>query len=312
MYLKKNNHHVILNLVQDLAQSQNAWFSAGACHRQGSRGLKRAAFTLTEGGRRPLFNSGACRVAFTLAEVLITLAIIGIVAILTVPTLIQKFEVQQNITALREFQAIITEAYNLSVIENGPLEYWYPQGQNSITYATIMYNKLAPHLKITKDCGKEQGCFPNITYKKIDGGNTLNWDTLNWIYKFQLANGMSVSFYGYKMKDIKKLSNSTAYGAISVDVNGFKGPNMGGRDMFSFYLTDKGAIPCGYPEDIGLMKETDENGETIPLTDPMRICNRKDCYQYCEGCAAWVLENHNMDYLYCDDLSWSGKRKCSK
>ena len=28
------------------------------------------------------------------------------------------------------------------------------------------------------------------------------------------------------------------------------------------------------------------------------------------GCAAWVIENGNMDYLHCDDLSWDGKRKC--
>ena len=30
------------------------------------------------------------------------------------------------------------------------------------------------------------------------------------------------------------------------------------------------------------------------------------------GCAAWVIENENMDYWHCDDLSWDGKHKCSK
>ena len=29
------------------------------------------------------------------------------------------------------------------------------------------------------------------------------------------------------------------------------------------------------------------------------------------GCTAWIVENGNMDYLHCDDLSWDGKRKCS-
>lgn len=28
------------------------------------------------------------------------------------------------------------------------------------------------------------------------------------------------------------------------------------------------------------------------------------------GCAALVIYNENMDYLYCDDLSWNGKKQC--
>lgn len=28
------------------------------------------------------------------------------------------------------------------------------------------------------------------------------------------------------------------------------------------------------------------------------------------NCTAWLLYNENMDYLHCDDLSWTGKTKC--
>ena len=35
-----------------------------------------------------------------------------------------------------------------------------------------------------------------------------------------------------------------------------------------------------------------------------------NCYQNGAACTAWVIENGNMDYLHCDDLSWNGKRKC--
>ena len=28
------------------------------------------------------------------------------------------------------------------------------------------------------------------------------------------------------------------------------------------------------------------------------------------GCTAWVLQNENLDYLHCNDLSWDGKHSC--
>ena len=52
--------------------------------------LTKSTFTLAEGGRRPLSNLGFGRSAFTLAEVLITLSIIGIVAALTIPSMIEN------------------------------------------------------------------------------------------------------------------------------------------------------------------------------------------------------------------------------
>ena len=50
--------------------------------------MKRIAFTLAEGATHVDMSDNIRRVAFTLAEVLITLAIIGVVAAMTIPTLI--------------------------------------------------------------------------------------------------------------------------------------------------------------------------------------------------------------------------------
>ena len=52
--------------------------------------LTKGAFTLADGGRRPHLNLGQFRTAFTLAEVLITLSVIGIVAALTIPSMIDN------------------------------------------------------------------------------------------------------------------------------------------------------------------------------------------------------------------------------
>ncbi|MBQ8168995.1 hypothetical protein IJZ97_06235, partial [bacterium] len=102
-------------------------------------------------------------------------------------------------------------------------------------------------------------------------------------------------------------------------INGPKGPNIMGQDTFTFFLTNNSIVPFGNPTSRFQFKVkdsdgnyiTDENGDYIMSTDPLNDCNRTQCVGYCEACAAWVIENGNMDYLHCDDLSWSGKRQCS-
>ncbi len=84
--------------------------------------------------------------------------------------------------------------------------------------------------------------------------------------------------------------------------------------MFSLMLTERGVIPSGLPgEYMNGSYDQDEDGNwTIPVTDVKQVCNRTDCLGYCEGCAAWIIYKGNMDYLFCDDLSWDGKTSCSE
>src|SRR5574344_866092 len=64
---------------------------------------------------------------FTLAEVLITLGIIGVVAALTIPTLIGNYEKTLFANKFKDSFSILSQAVNLSQAENGPLEDWdYP------------------------------------------------------------------------------------------------------------------------------------------------------------------------------------------
>lgn len=50
------------------------------------------------------------RKGFTLAEVLITLSIIGVVAALTIPTISRKFEKQQYISQYKEMYSVVSQA----------------------------------------------------------------------------------------------------------------------------------------------------------------------------------------------------------
>lgn len=250
---------------------------------------------------------------FTLAEVLITLGIIGVVAAMTLPTLVQKQNEKATVTALKKFYSSISQAYMFAKNENGTPDGWYngnmPSGQPE--GSNVMLDTLAKYMKTTKICHNDKGCFYDKNYKKIDGKDVVvNWNNYGSISKLITADGMSVFFYSYgsNSSDNGDGMQKESYGAISVDINGFKKPNVFGQDMFSFILTKNGVVPCGIPSSI--MNETLEDSTIIKTNAFPRSCNRTDCYGHCEGCTAWVIYNENMDYLYCNDLSWNGKTKC--
>lgn len=62
--------------------------------------------------------------AFTLAEVLITLAIIGVVEAMTMPTLIENYQKQALVTRTRWFYSLMSQALQRAEIDNGSMIYW--------------------------------------------------------------------------------------------------------------------------------------------------------------------------------------------
>ena len=90
--------------------------------------------------------------AFTLAEVLITLGIIGIVAAMTIPNLMTKYYEKRTVNQLKEIQSIIAQSVRMSEEEFGDAsswtnEYWTKKGDEEIA------EKLKYSLKIATDCG---------------------------------------------------------------------------------------------------------------------------------------------------------------
>ena len=64
------------------------------------------------------------KVAFTLAEVLITLGIIGVVAAMTIPTLLQNRVNTEVESKLKKVYSVMNQAILMSEQDNGPKEYW--------------------------------------------------------------------------------------------------------------------------------------------------------------------------------------------
>ena len=102
------------------------------------------------------------KTAFTLAEVLITLGIIGVVAALTLPTLIQNHANKVVETRLMKFYSTINQAIQLAEVDYGDSAYWYAKYDDldtdikgrpvkGKTDREKWVNKyLAPYMKITE------------------------------------------------------------------------------------------------------------------------------------------------------------------
>lgn len=160
----------------------------------------RKGFTLLEGAMQIDIPPTKARFAFTLAEVLITLGIIGIVAAMTIPNLIFNYKVKRTVSILKEDQSIIAQVIKLSTEENGEPEGWQGQELLSEARTLTLVDKINPFLKIAVDCGTydENGnCFMNGDYKFINGTKYENLATDRTEYKVKLMNGSSLLYYSY-------------------------------------------------------------------------------------------------------------------
>lgn len=185
--------------------------------------------------------------AFTLAEVLVTLGIIGVVAALTLPALI-------NSTQNRELQSQLQVAY--SELQQGlsrmNADKGYTVNESYYPNSGSFYNDYKNYFVKIYDCGflkpNEELCMSrtnnhgdtnsgyNDTVYKTFNGNTLG-TVLFDDGQFILSNGMLVIIQ----------NNGTQEILLTVDINGKKKkPNRLGQDLFTFQLMNNGKlIPMG-------------------------------------------------------------------
>lgn len=192
--------------------------------------------------------------AFTLAEVLITLGVIGVVAALTIPTLMNKIGEQQNRTALKEFYSVLSNASaNIRNDNNGTLV-------GLCSDNTCFKNLYKNYLATIKECS--QGDVNNkcwvTNWKTLD--NNPGWD-LNSngdAAGLILKNGIFMTFEwaplngsGACTLDDEGMGIATQCFVSSVDVNGSKPPNKMGYDIFRFYVYADKIRPMGTQEQVG-------------------------------------------------------------
>lgn len=80
------------------------------------------AFTLAEGATHVVNWDNSRKIAFTLAEVLITLGIIGVVAAMTLPSLITNYQEKQRVSQLKKVYSALSQAFVSALQENGTVD----------------------------------------------------------------------------------------------------------------------------------------------------------------------------------------------
>lgn len=242
---------------------------------------------------------------FTLAEVLITLAIIGIVAAMTIPTLIANYQKTQYITGLKKAYSEITEALKLMADDYGCPDNLNCTGLfGPAAVSDTFANEFKKYLKVAKDCGSTYNasdentkCFADTYASHIDGtydGLDFNQDFMG-AYKLTTADGFSMS-----IQDDAENCNTNSFmvpagtnmahtcGEMLIDVNGKKGPNTLGRDLFYFFITT-GKGPALYPRG---GQEAVSRGEawTDPSGNPTRCTDGPGQAPVGWYCAGRIME----------------------
>ena len=256
--------------------------------------------------------------AFTLAEVLITLAIIGVVAAVTIPSLVNKYQERVKITKLKKAYSVLMNAYNLAIAEHGTLDNWNLENTESevdengnstvpdegLNSVNSLWTNLLPYMKVDQIClagnsncsifknntkiyslsGRQNSDLSQTKFLaiRLDDG-TILWGGFIGSASCSLVRGQS-----------KQLQNVCADFGIIVGGSG-KDKYYVGKEIFYVYLTKNSIVPLGTNDNIT---------RPFPEYCNPNIAGAAGGQYNGYGCAAWVLTKGNMDYLRRDDLDW--------
>jgi type II secretory pathway pseudopilin PulG len=165
-------------------------------------------------------------IAFTLAEVLITLLIIGIVASLVIPAIINDSKEAEYNTGVKKAYADLSNALKMIQINNGGVV-------NVGTGANFgLRNEFCNLMSCVKTDTLEN--IFNAGNYRFYKGSIINWSSYYAYPAAVLNNGYLINFRSYV--DCNQY-DVNACGFIKIDINGYKLPNMLGKDLYFFWIT---------------------------------------------------------------------------
>lgn len=169
---------------------------------------------------------------FTLAEILIALMIIGIIAMLVVPGMISSTTETEYNSGIKKAYANLSQAIKMIQVNNSGV---VNVGTDD---SPLLRNDFCNVMSCAK-IGTAQDILGPTDYKFYKG-EFWGWPSTDaTCAAAELNNGNLVCFYNY--------NNCTgngyfpnACGDVEIDINGKKGPNMIGKDLFDFWIMRQG------------------------------------------------------------------------
>lgn len=182
------------------------------------------------------------KAAFTLAEVLITLGIIGIVAEMVIPTLIQDSQKAGYVAGLKKNYSVLTQAVSKYELDNNCVGDLSACSDFNGTDTATKWNALKSYFNLTQDCGTNNGCLASGGYSALNHSIAAitDYSTDSSWAKGVLSDGTILGLSS------QPCASSVDYCAIFVlDVNGLKKPNKIGRDFFYLWAYANKIIGSG-------------------------------------------------------------------
>ncbi len=232
--------------------------------------------------------------AFTLAEVLITLGIIGVVAAMTIPTLIANYQEKQTVSRLQKAYSTLKNAFELAKVEHGDYNTW-SWNQVPVTNAQrVQYfweTYIFSNLKVTEKCFPiEDGCLDYDKYTM--NGSVFANGAVN--SAFMLSDGTAVYTW----------AGGNAYHPhiwIFADINGVSKPNTVGRDIFAMHFS---------PNDPGnKIGSLDDDGNFVDSGNEMKMGYGLSLYGEVGGVSVDDLLDPN--FVVKSDVGANNKIGCS-
>lgn len=225
------------------------------------------------------------RQAFTLAEVLITLGIIGIVAAMTLPGVMTDYKKKEIPVRLLKFSSTLQNAFNLATIDYGPSVNWnFPSMQNDPDQTNLFVNTyIFPYLTGLRACDADEKKCQRIA-KSLYGGNGN--DRMP-VYIF--SDG---SCFGMITGGSSDLASQLHF---TYDYNCLGKPNEYDKDIFTFYLRQReGKAPKLYAGNFPVLNAHSRQ-------DFLELCKNHESTHHGGICAA-LIEYDGWEIR--DDYPW--------
>ena len=221
--------------------------------------------------------------AFTLSELLLSLTIVGIIAVLSVSVLIGNVQKKLFATQVKNFVAEIEQLAQDELIAHrtrdlSNTDFGDPEKLLSDKHFSIV--KSCSASTSLKDCWKTTATGKDKVIYKLINGTKVNSFT-GAVKTIVLGNGALLHY------DIEKRFSNRAFAYFVIDINGNDPPNISGRDAFAFYIDKKGHIKDPF----------EVTGQSNSTSQKLNLCTKTGgnyAHWYCPGL---LLENNwKMDY----------------
>ena len=222
-----------------------------------------------------------------------TLGIIGVVSAMTVPSLMQNHQRKTYVTQLHKVYNEIQQASLKYMNDNNAINL----REAGLTSSAKMKTFLKDYFKVISDCDTyvKEPCFA-ASYKSLSGKPYQggNWGESGSVL---LSSGAGILLDHPSVYQITVGDVTSYYGHMLIDINGPKGPNIAGRDLFFAEFYDDGSIDV-----YGATPECKSKGictGDASLTDLRNDLYDENCFSssYGRGCFGKILnDNWQMTY----------------